>query len=533
MLAAGLRWAPVTICVALVATSSAKGDPMGKTELRYGFRHDLMAWVERDTGLVAARVRAHVLGRPTPEDTEAIRLWLADELAAQLPNGSFADDVNETAAMIHRLMDYGWAADAPQAHAAGEWLVENVDMQAHGAGLALSVAAALSRTGLGESATVRQILQRYRQASPQELLVGPASVCPWSLTDQFRRLWHCRDAGDMDAPILTMATAFRDGLTEAGTMCFVDTWGLLPVASDPTCPFGREMIERMLPMFLRAQYPDGAWGERTFDVMRALVTHGLLTRLLELPPLPRDWQVVRSVDLPDGDLHGLTWGDGRLWVCDRAAGQALAIHPDDGSVTKAVKLPPGPGVELGWWEGLLAYTQGVPEPAPRDPNSQKLFLIDPDTGETRHEFALDWIPRITSATQMHDAQYGDKLWLCDPGEGITYYLDPRTGAHDYGPDVADANIKRVFPADQGVWHAGWNNAMLVKSDENGWRLLDYGDMPFEGPKDYFSHPGPGYCDGLAWDGERLWALDARENRLCVIQKSDSGKMVSESLAARR
>ena len=201
---------------------------------------------------------------------------------------------------------------------------------------------------------------------------------------------------------------------------------------------------------------------------------------------------------------------------------------------RTVPLPQGgaPGAEIGWWEGLLVHTQCVPEPNPRQPETQKLFLIDPGTGEVSNEFVLDWIPRITSATQVHDEQYGDKLWLCDPGEGITYYLDPRTGEHDHGPDVADANIKRIFPGGQGVWNAGWEHGMLLNSDKNGWRLLDYGEMPFQGPTDYFSHPGPGYCDGLAWDGQNLWALDARNNRICLIEKTESGKAITEGLAAK-
>ena len=63
------------------------------------------------------------------------------------------------------------------------------------------------------------------------------------------------------------------------------------------------------------------------------------------------------------------------------------------------------------------------------------------------------------------------------------------------------------------------NGLLIRSDKNGWHLLDYGEMPFTGPTDYFSHPGPGYCDGLAWDGQNLWALDARNKRICSMVRS--------------
>ena len=80
--------------------------------------------------------------------------------------------------------------------------------------------------------------------------------------------------------------------------------------------------------------------------------------------------------------------------------------------------------------------------------------------------------------------------------------------------------------------AGWEHGLLIKSDRNGWRLLDYGDLPFTGPTGYFSHPGPGYCDGLAWDGQDLWALDAHNRRIGLIEKTESGKVVTADLAAK-
>ena len=110
--------------------------------------------------------------------------------------------------------------------------------------------------------------------------------------------------------------------------------------------------------------------------------------------------------LPDTDLHGLAWSDGRLWVCDRTRGQVMALAPDTGAIVTRLPLPEGqaPGAEIGWWEGALVHTQAVPEPQPREPQSQRPFVIDPGTGEVRHEYALDWIPRITSATQVHDEE---------------------------------------------------------------------------------------------------------------------------------
>ena len=49
-------------------------------------------------------------------------------------------------------------------------------------------------------------------------------------------------------------------------------------------------------------------------------------------------------------------------------------------------------------------------------------------------------------------------------------------------------------------------------------LLDWGEKPF------------GIATaGIAWDGKNLWALDAKNKRICVIEKTESGKEITASL----
>ena len=61
-----------------------------------------------------------------------------------------------------------------------------------------------------------------------------------------------------------------------------------------------------------------------------------------------------------------------------------------------------------------------------------------------------------------------------------------------------------------VWHFDFWAPAVIKSDLQG-QLLDWGEKPFAGE-----------VHGLAWDGERLWALDNEANRICVIEKSILG-----------
>ena len=41
------------------------------------------------------------------------------------------------------------------------------------------------------------------------------------------------------------------------------------------------------------------------------------------------------------------------------------------------------------------------------------------------------------------------------------------------------------------------------------------------------------ASGIAFDGENLWALDNKNKRICIIEKTESGKEITEALAAER
>ena len=40
-------------------------------------------------------------------------------------------------------------------------------------------------------------------------------------------------------------------------------------------------------------------------------------------------------------------------------------------------------------------------------------------------------------------------------------------------------------------------------------------------------------NGIAWDGRNLWALDTEDDRICIIEKTESGKEITTAQAAKR
>ena len=89
------------------------------------------------------------------------------------------------------------------------------------------------------------------------------------------------------------------------------------------------------------------------------------------------------------------------------------------------------------------------------------------------------------------------------------------------------------PAEDGARHLA-NPPFLVKSEKpapaanlddehagelRNARLLDWGEKPFGDS-----------ATGIVWDGRNLWALDAGEKRICIIEKTETGKQLARCLA---
>jgi hypothetical protein len=488
----------------------AIADRSAARSLAFGLRHDRMKWVKDDKSLQGALVRTFVLKNPGAGDAQLLRAKVAEIAVKQREDGSFGDTAKATGEALLELLRLGASRDEPvvgkaveaiiRQHRAGktakEWFQKEGCMDLYAAH-ALCLA---GRTDVPEVVTSF----RYLAEHPEQY-IGMGKGCPWTPAVFLKALWDARGVVDTAAALEKGLGWIRDNMNSAGFAGWKEPFGLVDCAGYIDHPTAREVVLKQVPMLLRAQRPDGGWGEQSAVVFGALHRHGLLDAIGKLPPLPADWRVVRSIPAPEGKLNSLVWDGHRLWTLDTASNTAKAVSPDDGRLLATVAMPKGSSPALGWWNGGLLTVQNGPP---------RLFQVDPANGEVRRQFGLKGIVHAVCATEV-----GGKIWVADGWLFPGAILDPIKPDSDLSPDagpdhrleprLAGALPTGLAPTDNGVWHTDFWAPVLVKSGPSG-QLLDWGEKPFPG------------LSGIAWDGRNLWALDSQPKRICVIEKALAG-----------
>jgi hypothetical protein len=356
-----------------------------------------------------------------------------------------------------------------------------------------------------------------------------ADWSPWEPGLQMPALWAGRRLVDVSRAIDRWVQLLWENTDQAGCWNKLDPWNVLEAVSIPDHPLCAKLVARYIPMILRTQTADGGWGDRGRDlharsraVFPALAKYGLLEQLRKLPPLPPDWRIARSIPAPEGDLWTLTWDGARLWILDRSTKEAVAVAPEDGAVVKRLAVPsvgPGEVRGIGWYNDLLVVTAGGTE---HHGGQSVLLLVDPEDGTLRKVFPIDaqWGP-------CGSTQIGDDLWIA---HGCWMcVVNPETGeTHgqrhtNYGSWPVD-----IAAEDGAIWHTDEWAPFLFKSDLSD-HLLEFFEQPFfERLQD-----GLPATRGIAHDGKYLWALDHKGKRICIIEKTESGKEITKAMAAKR
>lgn len=522
-------WLAVLPVLVAVAASDCHGATAtdATVKLKYGFRYDPMKWIENDRSLEGAKVRTFVLKKPTPGDKEKIAKKINELLAEARQGGA------PGAGKLLRLAELGVDAKLPEVKRSIDWMVNDTgaDYDTRGA-RALHV---LCRLGAHQAterdARLRKVAARLKKRAS------------WKPVVDLRALWAGRKFVDVSDALDAGLTWLAEGLNEAGCLGGNHPWTILTLAGEVRNPRGRRIVEKMIPFILRSQNPDGGFGgvggewwppsegQQSFVVLQALVRHNLLDKLRELPPLPADWKVVRSIPAPEGQVWALAWDGARFWAGQKNTREAVALSAQDGRVLKRLRIPDAlkfhgwwdDPMGLAWWNGTLVVSAWETSSMGRG----GLFLLDPDTGQLKQKIVDGDEPQGVTVVD-------GKVWWLEGWCWCAIRLDPRQ------PDKRDCVYlaakgggtgSDLAATGDGVWSLARELPVLVKTDAADasakavpppWkneigakyqnpRLLDWAEKPF-------GH----YTWGITWDGENLWALDGKSKRICLVEKANFG-----------
>ncbi|MHC4561399.1 MAG: DOMON domain-containing protein [Planctomycetota bacterium] len=365
---------------------------------QYGFRVDPMTWINESDSVQAAQVRALLLKTPKDGDEAILSAEVERILADQNPDGSLGD--HNTTGKLIRLSRLGCDPNRPEVKTAVEFICSDEELGDDGilGGYAVYV---VDWAGYHDAELIARSTRRH---ASQVMTMDFFSLCPWGGQVCTRGMWSGRSHADitpaLDRGMNVLLQSVQPG---KGWQGFLDPFGYLDAAGVIDHPLSRQIVIKQIPMILRTQQADGTWGgdkhlgygpdNATYIVLRALIKHDLLDELRTAPPLPPDWQIVRAIPAPEGELSMLTVGGGRLWFYDKATEEAVGLSPEDGEELTRTKLPSDVR-NIAWREGKLAVIR-VKEFVEDDWDIEELVLVDVDGDGSAHEAPTSEWPGTT------------------------------------------------------------------------------------------------------------------------------------------
>jgi hypothetical protein len=482
----------------------------------HGFRYDPMAWLGTDQSLQGALVRTLVYERPKEGDQALIDEAIDEALSDQREDGSFEGEIKPTVGAIERVAELGGAMARDEVQRAADWLMARIaagatearvfeDEEAGLLPVNIMVADALILAGRRDVAEALETLQWH--ADNVDDWIGRG--CPWGQSMVMRALWNAREVVDTDAALTQALTWVAESINGAGCLSYYDPWSFVKMSSFVSHPVCREVLARQLTLILRAQKPDGSWtvSDRgalqceDYYVFGALVRHGLMDELLGKPPLPDGWRVIREIPLPAGDIWVMAWDGANWWLVDTDTNVAMAVSGESGEVVRTLELPEGNARGIGWADGVLLVNQGCPwRKAPK-----RLLRIDPENGEVLSEWPLDFLMHVGGVAEIA----GD-IWVGDSFFGCLYRLGDAGEVEQEWFSPAGPLATWIAPGGDAVWHVDLWAPFVIKSglDDDGQYL------------DSIENPCSRGMGGVGFDGEHVWVLDRANRRLCMIEGAD-------------
>ncbi len=469
---------------------------MSDKGFRYGFRYDPTQWSKTDTSPFAALVRTHILAQPHDGDRAILDDAMNRIIAKQKSDGSLGEDSKDTGSMLLDLLELGIDHDSPQVKKAAEAIVHQIQTNPNsdeGEGwdrhvLSIYAIHALWRLGKRDLQEVTYSLKWLldNQGKWNDPWVG----CPWTPEVFLSGLWAARDFPGTREAVQKGLQRVLNQMNEAGCCAYNDPWGFIDAASRIDLHEARELIKREIPMILRNQRPGGHWRHRSPEVFRSLITHGFFDDLLNLPPLPPDWDIVREISLPEGKWVSLTWDGKCIWSLNSESNEVIALDPSDGTVIRRISIDNCD--HIVWHEGCLITVCNEPK---------VLQTVDLGTGKVLRTRSIEFVGDVCDCEVING-----KVIIGDGFECNTVAIDLDDEDFRDGQVLAGPGPEYLAAQDNTLWHIDFWSHCLIRTGPKGY-LLDWGEKPVWN------------ATGLVFDGDHLWVLDGEVPRLCAIEKA--------------
>ncbi|NOZ86177.1 MAG: transglutaminase [Deltaproteobacteria bacterium] len=212
------------------------------------------------------------------------------------------------------------------------------------------------------------------------------------------------------------------------------------------------------------------------------------------PVIAAPGDLSRSMPSPLGRVHGLTYGNGLIWLADHFENVIVGINPKSGKVEKRLKAPGTKSRDITFGNRKLWVL---------DREGPAIFRMDPDTGGIDLKL-FSPVPRATglawskSGLWLLESGSKPKIRKLDPSDGTTVNSIPAPSAHG---NALAFDGRYLWVGDRV------EDKIFMVDPESGTVIM------------IFQSPGP-YCSGIdVIDGE-LVVEDYQTDKIYFLVKDD-------------
>jgi hypothetical protein len=223
-------------------------------------------------------LRRTVLREAAPGDWELGNRLMRELQAAQLEDGSWAGDLDQTGACMLAQLDLDVVSNHPSLELAAEWVLDHLEPVLEGAlpftRNQVPALLALLRMGRQHELAVQRVVS--------QLAFDAAGWLPTADRDDIALAVKLllADPVARSSPVVLEALERLIEAAQAAEPTEVERCALLDLCGLTELPSARDWVVSQVPFVIDGQREDGGWGEHTAVVVRALCTHGLWEPLL-------------------------------------------------------------------------------------------------------------------------------------------------------------------------------------------------------------------------------------------------------------